>query len=75
MLVVRVDSEYVKKATGRTNVICEDGERLKSTIEESIVTGEPKIFRARSVGKNQQGEVVAEFFVTWSFKVKNKKSI
>ena len=26
MLVVKVEAEYFKKATGRTNFVCEDGE-------------------------------------------------
>ena len=70
MLVVKVESEYFKKATGQTNFICEDGLLIKGTIEQAIQTGEAKTIRARSVGKNKDGEVVAEFFITWSFKAK-----
>jgi hypothetical protein len=70
MLVVKVESEYFKKATRRTNFICEDGLMIKQTIEEAIATGEPKIFRSKSVGKNENGEVIAEFYITWSFKAK-----
>jgi hypothetical protein len=70
MLVVRVESEYFKKAVGRTMFTCEDGGTIKETIEQAAQTGEPKIVRAKSVGKNREGAVVAEFFVTWSFKVK-----
>lgn len=70
MLVVKVESEYFKKATGRTKFVCEDGEAMLNTIEESIATGEGKIFRARSIGKNADGEKVAEFYITWSFKAK-----
>ncbi len=72
MLVVKVESEYFKKATGRTYFVCEDGEAMLHTIEESVATGEGKIFRARSIGKNEKGETVADFFITWSFKVKAK---
>lgn len=70
MLVIRVDSEYFKKATGKTFFVCGDGELFQKAIEETIVTGEAKMVKARSVGKNKDGEVVAEFFVTWSFKAK-----
>lgn len=73
MLVVKVSSEYFKKATGRTIFTCEDGHVLKSTIEKAIASSEAQSFTARSVGKNQQGETVAEFFVTWSFKIKSVK--
>ena len=70
MLVVKVESEYFKKATGRTSFVCEDGELFQKTIEETIATGEPKTLRAKSVGTNKEGEIVAEFYITWSFKAK-----
>jgi hypothetical protein len=70
MLVVKVESEYFKKATDRTGFLCEDGDIFKNAIAETIATGEPRVVRARSVGKNKNGEVVAEFYVTWSFKAK-----
>lgn len=70
MLVVKVESEYFKKATGRTSFVCEDGELFQKTIEETIATGEPKTLRAKSVGTNKEGEIVADFYITWSFKAK-----
>jgi len=70
MLVVKVESEYFKKAIGRTTFVCDDGEAMLSIIEESITSGEGKIFRAKSTGKNSNDEIVAEFYVTWSFKAK-----
>ncbi len=73
MLVVKVESEYFKKATRRTTFTCEDGEAMRQTIQDSIATGEGKIFRARSTGRNPAGETVAEFYITWSFKVKRVK--
>ena len=73
MLVVKVESEYFKKATGRTSFICEDGLKIRESIEQAIQTGEAKAIRARSVGKNSDGATVAEFFITWSFKVRSKK--
>ena len=70
MLVVKVDSEYFKKATGRTYFVCEDGELFQKAVEETIATGEARTVKAKSIGKNKEGEVVAEFYVTWSFKAK-----
>src|SRR5215471_11127242 len=52
MLVVKVESEYFKKAINRTTFTCEDGALIKETIEQAIATGEPKMVRAKSVGKN-----------------------
>jgi Domain of unknown function (DUF4442) len=73
MLVVKVESEYFKKATGRTSFICEDGELFQTAIAATIATGEARIVKARSTGTNAQGEVVAEFYITWSFKAKSKQ--
>ncbi len=73
MLVVKVESEYFKKATGRTSFACEDGQLFDKAIEETIATGEARTVRTRSVGKNKEGDVVAEFFITWSLKAKSKK--
>src|SRR6478609_6109066 len=51
MLVVKLEGEYFKKATGDTIFRCEDGQQIKQTIEESIRSGESRIFCARSVGR------------------------
>ena len=72
MLVVKVESEYFKKATARTSFICEDGELFQQAIEETIATGEARTVKAKSIGTNKDGEVVATFFITWSFKRKAK---
>lgn len=73
MLVVKVESEYFKKAVGRSTFTCEEGDTILKAIEESTATGEGRTVRAKSVGRNKEGEVVAEFFITWSFKVKKLK--
>ncbi len=73
MLVVKVESEYFKKATGRTSFICEDGALFRTAVEETIATGESRTVKAKSVGTNKNGEIVAEFFITWSFKAKQQQ--
>lgn len=73
MLVVKVESEYFKKATGRTKFTCEDGVLIKETIEDAIQSGESKKVRALSTGRNHDGAVIAEFYITWSFKVKKNQ--
>ncbi len=74
MLVVSVNSNYYKKAIGRTIFVCENGAQLKETIEKAIASGEAQSFTATSVGKNEQGETIAEFFITWSFKARTNRS-
>ncbi len=70
MLVVKVESEYFKKATDRTYFTFEDGDLIRNAIEEAIATGASQVVRARSTGKNSKGELIAEFYITWSFKSK-----
>lgn len=74
MLVVKTEANYFKKAVGLTKFKCTDGPFLSQTITKAVVTGEGQSFRARSVGTNETGEPVAEFFITWSFKVKYKSN-
>ncbi len=73
MLVVKLEANYFKKAVGRTIFTCEDGRQLQSTIEKAIATGEGQAFRAKSEGRNESGELIAEFFITWSFKAKQQR--
>ena len=73
MLVTGLEANYSKKAIERTSFVCEDGELIEKAVEETIATGEARIVQAKSVGKNMKGEIIAEFFITWSFKVKSTK--
>jgi hypothetical protein len=71
MLVVKLEANYFKKATGLTRFTCMDGASIRQTIERALASGQGEIFRARSVGRNEAGEEVAEVFITWSFKAKS----
>ena len=70
MLVVKMEVSFFKKATGVLVFSCEDGLAIEKIIEEAIATKEGKTLVCKSVGRNETGEVVAEFFITWSFKSK-----
>lgn len=72
MLVVKVEAHYYKKATDVTTFICKDGAAFKQTIDKAIATGEGQTVTAHSTGFNKAGDMVAEFFITWSFKAKTK---
>lgn len=74
MLVSKVEGSFLKKATGITVFTCEDGTAIRQTIEDAIMSNEGKIITARSYGRNREGEIVAEFAITWSFKVKSAKT-
>ena len=74
MLVVRTEGEYFKKAIDKTTFVCEDGSQIRKMIEEAVESGEGRTIRAKTIGKNKAGELVAEFFITWSFKSKKVNS-
>ncbi|WP_317206831.1 DUF4442 domain-containing protein [Niabella pedocola] len=70
LLVVKLESEYFKKATGNTLFTCNDGDALQNTVQKAIDQKQPQQFTATSTGINEQGEPVAIFRITWSFKAK-----
>ncbi|NML22639.1 DUF4442 domain-containing protein [Pseudoflavitalea sp. G-6-1-2] len=70
MLIVKMEAEYFKKATGRTYFTCEDAQAMRQVVETAVSTGEPQTFTALSVGRNEAGEKIAELRFSWSFKAK-----
>jgi hypothetical protein len=70
MLVTNIEGRFTKKATGITLFYCNDGEQINNAIRTAISSQLPQEIKAYSVGRNNAGEVVAEFWITWSFKVK-----
>lgn len=72
MLVTKLEANYFKKATGLTTFTCFDGLQISNAIESAITNGDGQTLIAKSIGVNDNGEIVAEFLITWSFKVKTK---
>ncbi len=70
MLVTKVEGTFLKKATGTTFFICDQGEKIHHTITECISTKMPKTIVVLTTGKNGNGDVIAQFLITWSFKEK-----
>jgi hypothetical protein len=70
MLVSKVEGEFFKKAIGKIVFTCNDGTIIAKAIEQSIATGEGVVVNCTSTGVNEQGEIVASFTFTWSFKSK-----
>jgi hypothetical protein len=70
MLIVKMEATYLKKATGTTTFTCVEGASLRETVERAIATGDSQTLVTRSSGVNEQGESIAEFLFTWSFKIK-----
>ena len=70
MLVVRIESQFFKKATGITRFTCEQGQALAAAIQKAVEAGQSVELLVTSSGFNEQGIEVARFLITWSFKRK-----
>ena len=71
MLVLNMSASFNKKARTKVRFICNDGEKIRNAIDRSIETGEGQTADVVSVGYDENGENVAEFCFTWTFKPKN----
>jgi hypothetical protein len=71
MLVLKLEANFVKKATGVTKFTCEDGHLVKQLVRDAYASGKATTAVMRSTGINNEGETVAEFAITWTFKVKS----
>lgn len=71
MLVIKSEGNYFKKAVGKISFTCTMGNEINQAVEQAIATSTSQTIRVQTIGKNEQSEVVAEYFFTWSFKNKN----
>ncbi len=72
MLITASESKYHKKATGITTFFCGEGQRIQQTINDVITGNAAKEIRVYTKGVNKMNDLVAEFWFTWSFKLKTK---
>jgi|CXWL01.1.fsa_nt_gi hypothetical protein len=70
LLIVDLDARFEKKAVATTAFTCDQGDRLFAAVGESLASGEAVTARVETIGRAPDGEVVAGFHVTWSFKVR-----
>ena len=73
MLVTSNNATYSKKATGRIQFTCNQGQAIDATIAKAIETGEGQTIVLNSKGVNKEGVQVSDFNFEWSIKVKSKK--
>ena len=68
MLVVGLRVAFAKKLVGPGVFTFDDVPGMRAAVESAASGDEPRVFLARSVGRDGGGNVVAEFEITWSFK-------
>lgn len=70
MLVAENKSLFTKKATGKINFLCLDGEIVQKSIAKTIATKEGQTFWLKAEGKNADGVIVSNFEFKWTIKAK-----
>jgi hypothetical protein len=68
MLVVGLRARYSKKLVGAGTFTFEDVAGMEAAIGRAAASDESQAFTARSVGRDDAADVVAEFEVAWSFR-------
>ena len=72
VILVGAHAEFVKKAKGVTTFTCSNWLEFEKAVDHAIETGEPQRATARSTGSNDDGETIALFEFTWSFKIRDQ---
>ncbi|MBK7037908.1 MAG: DUF4442 domain-containing protein [Bacteroidetes bacterium] len=70
MLVLKIEGNFIKKATERIYFTCENGNEIFRAVDEAVKSGEGITVNANSTGKLKDGTIVSQFSVIWSFKSK-----
>lgn len=71
MLVATNNASFTKKATGRINFICTEGNKVDEAIKKTIETGEGQTILMNSVGTNEEGIEVSNFNFEWTIKLRS----
>lgn len=70
-LVTGLSAKFTKKATTTAIFAFSQGAELRAAIEKAAASDGPVLFTARSVGTQEDGTVIADFEITWSFRRRN----
>ena len=73
MLVANNKGNFSKKATGIITFVCNDGALVANATNAAIACGDGQLFWMKSIGRNENGEIVSEMDFEWSIRVKPKK--
>lgn len=68
LLIVKLEADFLKKATSRVTFTCNDGQAYFEGIHKAVESGEGVEVTGTAEGRDEEGEVVSVFRVTWSFK-------
>ncbi|WP_111708110.1 DUF4442 domain-containing protein [Lutibacter citreus] len=74
MLVTNHNGNFTKKAIGKISFTCNDGELIDEALSKTVKTGDGQTIIMKSIGVDEQGDVVSEYEFEWSVKLKSDKS-
>jgi hypothetical protein len=72
ILIIENKALFTKKAVGKISFRSNDGMKIRDAIQESINTGEGRTVNVLSVGTDEKGDKIGDFYFTWSFKPKSR---
>lgn len=70
MLVANNKASFTKKARGRINFTCTDGNEMNEAIKKTIATGEGQTLWMKSEGTDSSRDVVSVFEFEWTIKLR-----
>lgn len=73
-LVLSNRASFSKKAVGLITFSCTQGLEVIAAVNKAKETAEPVTIELKSVGTDEAGDEVAEFYFTWTLRVKPKRS-
>ena len=72
MLVGGLEGEFTKKAVGLIRFTCLDGHKQFEAVERAKTSGQGETATCLTVGTDEEGDEVARFKFTWSYKARSK---
>lgn len=70
MLVLNMKANFVKKAKGKIIFSCSEGNEIFEAVQKCIESNEGQVVIINSTGTDKNGNEVAIFEFSWTFKVK-----
>ena len=72
VIVTNISGGFIKKATGKILFTCSNGMQIRECANTAFASGEAISIVCHTTGVNEQNEIVAQFEITWSFKLRKK---
>jgi hypothetical protein len=68
LIIVNIKADFVKKAQSELTFVCLDYEEIFNTVSGLAQAGDSATVTVKTIGKDADGDEVASFDFTWSFK-------